>query len=262
MRPFPVSLTADDRHTLQTTCWLGLPPLNLPMSVEEWSRYQTAFDQSPPDGWKLSVSMINPVLDWKVRRLQLVDEYAKQITSAARSGELTVRSANTLLPCADAIGERLLDCLVSVDDLRSYAATLQFEVRVSPSTNLPAPAVPEAPANGVTNATVSAPQHPAQPSIAAKETASPANKVAASTRLESAATPAELRTQLDLTRERGARRRILEKWSDIEMEYRGKGRIDGRRVHLVLMRDKDEDRVTLKTVQNLLCALRKKGLIP
>lgn len=260
VRPFPVSLTKDDLSTLYATCWLGLPPLELPIPLAEWSRYQTAFDQSPHDGWIFFAVSVNPVLNWKVMQDHLVAEYLKQITSAARSGELTVRSADTLLPCVGATGDRLLECLVSVDDLRSYAATLQFEMRVSSSTNIPAPARPEVPANGVANVPVPTPPQPVRPSNAAEEAASPAGKVAASTRPESAATPAERRAQLDLTRERGARRRILERWNDIEKEY---GRnIDARNVHRVLKREQGEDDVALKTIQNHLSALKKEGLIP
>jgi len=120
-----------------------------------------------------------------------------------------------------------------------------------------APVPPEVPANSVTSAP---PTQPAQPSTTAEETASTAGEVLASTRPENAATPAERRAQLDMTRERGARRRILEKWNDIEKEY-GKN-IDARNVHRVLKRDKGEDDVVLKTVQNHLSALRKEGLIP
>ena len=73
-------------------------------------------------------------------------------------------------------------------------------------------------------------------------------------------TPAERRAKLDISGERGARRRILEKWTDIEMEYGPSA--DGRQVLRVLKRDKDENEVALKTIQNHLSALRTKGLIP
>jgi hypothetical protein len=102
-------------------------------------------------------------------------------------------------------------------------------------------------------------QQPAQPS-AAEATASLASEVSVSTRSESELTPSARRAQLDITRERGARRRILEKWDDIEKEY-GKN-IDARHVHRVLKRDKGEDDVALKTIQNHLSVLRREGLIP
>jgi hypothetical protein len=103
-------------------------------------------------------------------------------------------------------------------------------------------------------------QQPAQPSTAAEATVSLASEVPVSARPENEITPSERRAQLDITRERGARRRILEKWDDIEKEY-GKN-IDARNVHRVLKRDKGEDDVALKTIQNHLSALRREGLIP
>lgn len=73
-------------------------------------------------------------------------------------------------------------------------------------------------------------------------------------------TPAELRLRIDITAERGGRRRILEKWNDIENEYGPK--IDGRQVQRVLNRDRCEKQITLKTIQNHLAKLRREGLIP
>ncbi len=68
------------------------------------------------------------------------------------------------------------------------------------------------------------------------------------------------RRAIDTTRERGARRRILEQWDAIEREYGAN--IDGVVVWRVLKRDKDEKLATLKTVQNHLSQLRRDGLIP
>ncbi len=73
-------------------------------------------------------------------------------------------------------------------------------------------------------------------------------------------TPAARRAELDMSGERGARRRILEKWDDIEKEYGPSA--DGRQVLRVLKRDEDEKIVTLKTIQNHLSDLRANGLIP
>jgi hypothetical protein len=73
-------------------------------------------------------------------------------------------------------------------------------------------------------------------------------------------TPAARRAKLDISGERGARRRILEKWDDIEKEYGPSA--DGRQVLRVLKRDADETEVALKTVQNHLSALRTERLIP
>jgi hypothetical protein len=72
--------------------------------------------------------------------------------------------------------------------------------------------------------------------------------------------PADRRARLDISRERGARRRIIESWNDIEKEYGPNA--DGRQVLRVLNRDKNEDAPVLKTVQNHLSALRAEGLIP
>ena len=73
-------------------------------------------------------------------------------------------------------------------------------------------------------------------------------------------TPAERRAKLDITAERGARRRILEHWDSIEKEYGPNA--DGRQVLRVLKRDKGEDVPVLKTVQNRLSDLRAEKLIP
>jgi len=73
-------------------------------------------------------------------------------------------------------------------------------------------------------------------------------------------TPFVRRARHDVTRERGVRRRILEKWAVIEEEYGP--RIDGHCVHIVLKRETDEKKIQLKTIQNKLIELRKEGLIP
>ena len=72
--------------------------------------------------------------------------------------------------------------------------------------------------------------------------------------------PAQLRAKLDITTVRGARRRVLEVWGDIEKEYGPS--IDARIVLRVLTRDKKAEAPELKTVQNLLIDLRRDGLIP
>jgi hypothetical protein len=90
--------------------------------------------------------------------------------------------------------------------------------------------------------------------------ASPASDTSTATKPAMEPTPSERRAQLDIKRQRGARRRILEKWNDIEIEYREGA--DGHQVLRVLKRDKDEKIPVLKTVQNHLSQLRKEGLIP
>lgn len=73
-------------------------------------------------------------------------------------------------------------------------------------------------------------------------------------------TPAERRAKLDITAERGARRRILENWNDIESEYGPHA--DARHVLRILKRDVDETPPALKTVQNHMSALRRQKLLP
>lgn len=72
--------------------------------------------------------------------------------------------------------------------------------------------------------------------------------------------PAERRAELDITCERGARRRILENWNDIEKLHGPSA--DARQVLRFLKRDADEKQPALKTVQNHLSTLRGNGLIP
>jgi len=73
-------------------------------------------------------------------------------------------------------------------------------------------------------------------------------------------TPAERRAKLDITGERGSRRRILEGWDEIEKRYGPNA--DGRQVRLFLKQDKNERLPALKTVQNHLSKLRGEKLIP
>lgn len=72
--------------------------------------------------------------------------------------------------------------------------------------------------------------------------------------------PKARRDALDLSRMRGARRRILEKWDNIEAEYGPDA--DATEVLRVLNRDADEKKPEKKTVTNHLWGLRKEGLIP
>lgn len=70
----------------------------------------------------------------------------------------------------------------------------------------------------------------------------------------------ERRDNLDIKRERGTRRRILELWNDIEAEYGSEP--DAHQVLRVLNRQHGEDEPALKTIQNRLIDLRRDGLIP
>jgi hypothetical protein len=107
------------------------------------------------------------------------------------------------------------------------------------------------------SALVESPPLPQVPSDGASEAAIPRSDVSAP-----AVTPThkQRRHALDLNRERGARRRIIELWDAIEAEYGVAA--DAHQVLRVLKRDKGEDEPSLKTIQNRLSELRKEGLIP
>jgi hypothetical protein len=72
----------------------------------------------------------------------------------------------------------------------------------------------------------------------------------------------ERRAKLDITRERGCRRHILENWEKV-LQLHGGG-ADARQALVILKRNMDKsDRLpTLKTVQNKMAELRKENLIP
>jgi hypothetical protein len=72
--------------------------------------------------------------------------------------------------------------------------------------------------------------------------------------------PAFNRKSIDITKQRGARRRIIEAWDAIESEYGPNA--DGTQVKRVLDREKATKSPTLKTVQNHLATLRNENLIP
>lgn len=74
------------------------------------------------------------------------------------------------------------------------------------------------------------------------------------------ASPFERRAKIDITRERGARRRVIENWANIE-KLHGQ-RPDAHHVLRYLKMDKDETQPKLKTIQNILSALRGERLIP
>lgn len=94
--------------------------------------------------------------------------------------------------------------------------------------------------------------------IASTESTPPGESAKSSGEIE--ITPADRRKALDITRYRGAPRRILEQWGDIEKLHGSYP--DGRQVWRILSRDKTEGEVSLKSVQNSLPLLRKAGLIP
>jgi hypothetical protein len=77
---------------------------------------------------------------------------------------------------------------------------------------------------------------------------------------ENELSPSERRAQLNITRERGARRRILENWDAIELEYGPHA--DAHQVLRFLKKIDRDERSVLKTVQNHLSALRGMLLIP
>ncbi|MGV8891703.1 MAG: hypothetical protein ACOH2K_01885 [Burkholderiaceae bacterium] len=77
-------------------------------------------------------------------------------------------------------------------------------------------------------------------------------------------TPKERRAQLDIYKERGVPRRIIENWDAIELEYGPKA--DAHQVLRLLKRISGaggfDDKTALKTVQNTMIILRKRNLIP
>ncbi len=70
----------------------------------------------------------------------------------------------------------------------------------------------------------------------------------------------ENRIDVDIQRERGTRRRILENWEQISLLHGPSP--DGWEVFRFLNKEPDEKKVTLKTVQNRLIELRNEKLIP
>lgn len=110
--------------------------------------------------------------------------------------------------------------------------------------------------------------HPHNEIVTPEEIAEPSTEKAGSVSMPvspllvpaNSSTPKQRRDALDLSRERGARRRILEQWDVIEAEYGPAA--DAHEVARVLKRDEDEDEPSLKTIQNRLSELRREGLIP
>lgn len=116
---------------------------------------------------------------------------------------------------------------------------------------------------GETPEAANAPVSPANHSVEVLINSASAPKETAATSengLPTPLTPADRRKKLDISRQRGTRRRIIEKWTNIELEYGPKA--DAHQVLRVLKRDPGEEAPQLKTVQNLLIALRKESLIP
>ena len=75
-------------------------------------------------------------------------------------------------------------------------------------------------------------------------------------------TPAELRKNHDITRERGCRRLILEHWDDIEKLHGPNANGRQARIYILKEIDASESKPVLKTVQNKLAELRGEKLIP
>jgi len=76
-------------------------------------------------------------LEAEMMRLVLVEEWKRQVVSAVFEGRLTPRSRTSFVPRPQAIGEELFQrCVVTVEDLTKYAASLDFGVRMeSPTDN-------------------------------------------------------------------------------------------------------------------------------
>ena len=156
-----------------------------------------------------------------------VDEYRSIVKRAVGCGDIVPRNPTTLAPMAGAAGQSMLRGIVTIPDLTAFAAQFDIGVSVEPPTG-----------SRIKTSDTEI--------VGAGDTATE--------------TPQERRAKLDITAERGARRRILEHWDSIEDEYGPNA--DGRQVLRVLRRDKGEDVPELKTVQNHLSKLRADKLIP
>lgn len=165
-------------------------------------------------------------------RLDAEDWHRAEIYKAVLSGVLIARDGYQRPVPRHAGDIQIGNAFVTVEAFRAYAAGFEICVRVADAATSTAPP-------------------PAAPLPEPTPQAAPASEPV---------TPAARRAALDMLGERGARRRILEKWNDIESEYGPSA--DGRQVLRVLARNQDEKIVELKTVQNHLAVLRGNGLIP
>ena len=130
-QPFPVSLTADDMAELNRSVWISLPQLKLPINEPEWQPYRVALEKNPPKDWKLKEDWLNRVMLNRDNWHDTVEVYLTEVRQAAMRGHLVPRSNATLLPLPGAIGELLLDCLVTLENFVSFAARFEIDVRVA-----------------------------------------------------------------------------------------------------------------------------------
>ena len=136
-QPFPVSLTSDDVAELNRSVWMGLPPLKLPINEPEWQPYRAAFEKKPPKDWTLKEDFLNRVTLNRDNWHNTVEVYLTEVRQAAMRGNLVPRSSATLLPLPAAIGELLLDCFVTLNNLMSFAARFEIGVRVAEAASEP-----------------------------------------------------------------------------------------------------------------------------
>lgn len=133
-QPFPVSLTDEDMAGLIAGVWAKLPPLVLPISEPDWQPYLTAYQRNPPTDWELIPMARNPVLEAGILWHSANEEWTATVRQAAMQGHLTPRHPTTLLPQPQALGEWLLDCIVTVADLTHFLA--RFDIGVSVESHL------------------------------------------------------------------------------------------------------------------------------
>lgn len=72
--------------------WAGLPRLELPLTVDEWASYQSAFDNSPlrPQWWTLQPEVAHPGTDTHWLQKKAAREHAQVLTSAVNTGAIAI----------------------------------------------------------------------------------------------------------------------------------------------------------------------------
>lgn len=137
-QPFPVSLTDEDMAGLITGVWAKLPPLVLPISEPDWMPYAEAVQANPPTGWQLVVwNSGSPHLNAAMERHIAEGEWKEAVKKAALHGQLTPRHPTTLLPQPQPVGDWLLDCFVTIDDLTQFLTRFDIGVGFAKKASAP-----------------------------------------------------------------------------------------------------------------------------
>ena len=111
--------------------WRNLPPWDANLTQRIWHQYEAAFSsaETRPD-WVPIPCWKNAVLNTTILQIATTKEYETILATAVQRGDLIVRRQLTLQPDPDATGEQLQNSIVTVDDLRAYAATFCVDVRI------------------------------------------------------------------------------------------------------------------------------------